>query len=286
MHPRPSAGTESELWPSWRCSIDASLSGSRGILHHGAAGPAGAPCYHRWMVRMSQTPRAGDLSLAIKSGTSGFPFKSELSLAPLFEFWQKKYGDDTSAKGVFMRTVREQVRQVPELIGPIGDLSVVERHRNLIQVLMSGIFAPAFFEQEFSAVLVPFQLKSFYATPPFERYLRAEDGTLHGRVNLDAPMVSEMRTFFAYALILERVYGIKLVVDYPLILTVSDPDTGLDRHFRMDFDWRFVEVATAGPVPPPRAAVPERLRRGLLDPEMPRAVPPTGRVAFRGATTV
>src|SRR6267378_743518 len=125
MHPRPSAGTESELWPSWRCSIDASLS-------------------------------------------------------HLAEFY----------------TTGRQVRQVPELMGPITDLSVVERHRNLIQVLMSGIFAPAFFEQEFSAVLVPFQLKSFYATPPFERYLRAEDGTIHGRVNLDAPMVSEMRLFF------------------------------------------------------------------------------------------
>ncbi len=24
MHPRPSAGTESELWPSWRYSMDAS----------------------------------------------------------------------------------------------------------------------------------------------------------------------------------------------------------------------------------------------------------------------
>src|SRR5207245_3433473 len=203
MHPRPSAGTESELWPSWRCSIDASLSGSRGILHHGPAGSAGSPCYNSAMFRMSQTPRSADLQLAIKSGPAGFPFKSELSLATLFEFWQKKYGDDTSAKGVFMRTVQEQIRKVPEIMGPISDLSVVERHRNLIQVLMSGIFAPAFFEQEFSAVLVPFQLKSFYATPLFERYLLAEDGTLRGRVNLDASMVSEMRTFFAYALILE-----------------------------------------------------------------------------------
>ena len=236
------------------------------------------------MFRMSQTPRSADLQLAIKSGPAGFPFKSELSLATLFEFWQKKYGDDTSAKGVFMRTVREQVRQVPELMGPIADLSVVERHRNLIQVLMAGIFAPAFFEQEFSAVLVPFQLKSFYATPLFERYLRAEDGTLRGRVNLDASMVSEMRTFFAYALILERVYGIKLVVDYPLILTVPDPDTGLDRHFRMDFDWRFVEVETIGPVPPLSDEVRKRLRRDFLDPEMLRDVLPPDRFAFRGFT--
>jgi hypothetical protein len=234
------------------------------------------------MFRMSQTPRSADLNLAIKSGMGGFPFKSELSLAPLFEFWAKRYGDDTSPKGVFMRTVRDQVRQVPELLGPITDLSVVERHRNLMAVIMSGIFAPAFFEQEFSAVLVPFQLKSFYATPPFERYLRGEDGSLRGRVNLDAPMVAEMRLFFAYALILERIYGIKLTVDYPLILTITDPDTGLDRHFRMDFDWRFLEVETIGPIPPLSDEVRKRLRRDFLEPDQLRDVLPPDRFAFHG----
>jgi GAF domain-containing protein len=234
------------------------------------------------MFRMSQTPRSADLNLAIKAGMGGFPFQSELSLAPLFEFWQKRYGDDTSPKGVFMRTVRDQVQQVPELLGPITDLGVVERHRNLVSVIMSGIFAPAFFEQEFSAVLVPFQLKSFYATPPFERYLRGEDGSLRGRVNLDAPMVAEMRLFFAYALILERIYGIKLTVDYPLILTITDPDTGLDRHFRMDFDWRFLEVETIGPIPPLSDDVRKRLRRDFLEPGQLRDVLPADRFKFRG----
>src|SRR5207244_13365686 len=133
-------------------------------------------------------------------------------------------GDDTSPKGAFVRTVREQVKQVPELLAPITDLGVIDRHRSLVDVLMAAIFPPAFFEQEFSAVLVPFLLKSFYATPPFDRLIAADDGTLRGRVNLDAPMISAMRLFFAYALVLERVYGITLDVEYPLILTVPDPD--------------------------------------------------------------
>src|SRR5262245_44191931 len=166
--------------------------------------------------------RSADLQAALKTDPDSFPFKSELSLVPLLTFWAKKFTDDTSAKGAFIRTVREQISQVPELLNPITDLSVIERHRALVDVLMAGIFPPAFFEQEFPAVLVPFLLKSFYATPPFERLLRAEDGSLRGRVNLDASMISAMRVFFAYALILERVYGVKLDVDYPLILTATD----------------------------------------------------------------
>src|SRR5438094_6141972 len=231
----------------------------------------------------SLAARSADLQ-TLTADPAAFPFKTELSLAPLFDFWAKKFDDDSSAKGAFVRTVREQVKQVPELLGRITDLGVINRHRHLMDVLMSGIFPPAFFEQEFSAVLIPFVLKSFYATPPFDRLLRTEDGMLRGRVNLDASMVSAMRLFFAYTLVLERVYGIHLDVDYPLILTVPDPDTGLDRHFKMEFDWRFVEVETVGPVPPLADDMRQRMRGDLFDPERFREILPPDRFAFRGFT--
>src|SRR5437867_1114917 len=228
--------------------------------------------------------RSADLQSALKTDPDSFPFKSELSLAPLLAFWGKKYGDDTSAKGAFIRTVREQISQVPELLNPITDLSVIERHKALVDVLMAGIFPPAFFEQEFTAVLIPFMLKSFYATPPFERLLRAEDGSLRGHVNLDASMISAMRVFFAYALILERVYGVVLDVDYPLILTVTDAETTLDRHFKMEFDWRCVDVETVGPVPALTDAMRRRLHGELFETAMFRELLPAVRFVFRGFT--
>jgi hypothetical protein len=230
------------------------------------------------------SPHSTDLQTAIQGDPAGFPFKSELSLVPLLAFWAKNFGDDTSAKGSFVRMVREQVDQVPELLGPISDLAVIERHRKLVDLLMAGIFAPAFFEKEFSALLIPFQLRSFYATPPFDRLLRADDGMVRGRVNLDAPMVSAMRLFFAYALVLERVYGITLDVDYPLILTAADPQTGLDRHFKMEFDWRMVDVETIGEAPPLSDDIRRRLRGDLLAPELLREVLPPDRFVFRGFT--
>ena len=228
--------------------------------------------------------RSADLQVALKTDPDSFPFKSELSLAPLLAFWGKKFTDDTSAKGAFIRTVREQISQVPELLNPITDLRVIERHKALVDVLMAGIFPPAFFEQEFTAVLVPFLLKSFYATPPFERLLRGEDGSLRGRVNLDASMFSAMRVFFAYALILERVYGVKLDVDYPLILTATDGETGLERHFKMEFDWRFVEVETVGPVPVLTEAMRRRLHGELFETAAFREILPSDRFVFRGFT--
>src|SRR5690242_3345787 len=98
----------------------------------------GAACYNSCMLGSTRgmLERSADLQAALQTDPDSFPFRSELSLVPLLTFWGKKFTDDTSAKGAFIRTVREQIQQVPELLNPITDLGVIERHRALVDVLM------------------------------------------------------------------------------------------------------------------------------------------------------
>jgi hypothetical protein len=230
------------------------------------------------------TAHTADLELARRADVEEFPFRCELSLAPLVAFWTRAFGQDDSVKGLFVRMVREGVERAPELLQPITDLGVIQRHRKLVDVLMAAVFPPAFFDQEYEAALIPFQLRSFYGTPAFERHLMAEDGTLRGRINVDAPMVGMLRRLFAYALVLERVYGVPREIEYPLVLTAADPETGLDRHFKMEFDWRFVDVETVGPVPELTDELEEQLCSHLLDPDALRALLPPERFVLRGLT--
>jgi hypothetical protein len=188
------------------------------------------------------------------------------------------------AKSALGRIVGAEVKKAPELLGTIEDATVLERHRELVDILMAAVFPPAFWEQEYGAAMIPFQLRGFYATPALRSLLMTEDGALKGRVNLDEAMVGTMRRAFAYALILKRVYGIELDVDYPLILTVADPQTGLDRHFRMLFDWQFVDVETVGAVPPLTGEIRQRLHATLLDAERLQAMLPPERFVLRGVT--
>src|SRR3989442_8544777 len=148
-------------------------------------------------------------------------------------------GED-SPKGAVARVSGGQVRRAPALQGPLTDCGVVGRHEELLDVWMAAAFPPASRDHAYGAAMVPFQLHGFYATPPMERLLMTEDWRLKGRINLDAPMVGAMRRAYAYALVLQRLYGIELELDHPLILSVPDPETGLDRHFRLLFDWTFV----------------------------------------------
>ena len=231
------------------------------------------------------TGRTSDLQTALADDLAGVPFRTELSLKPVIDFWTRMAGED-SPKGAVARVIAEQVRRVPELSGPLTDCSVCERHEDVLDLLMAAAFPPAQWEHGYGAAMVPLQLRGFYATPPMERLLMTEDWRLKGRINLDAPLVAAMRRAYAYAMVLQKVYGVELELEVPLILSVPDPDTGLDRHFSLLFDWTFVEVEVKGPLPALPADMCKRLQSNLLDTEGLGDLLPSDRFLLRGFTIV
>ena len=218
----------------------------------------------------------------------GFPFRCELSLAPLITFWTQLSAYSEFGRGPIPGLVREKAREAPELAGVIDDLSVIGTHQTFVDLMMTALFPPAFWEQEYGAVLFPFHLRAFYATPPFRRSLMNADGTLQGLASflrkrtVDPTMAAE-RLALAYELILERVYGVELGGDVPvMIFTTSDSVTGLDQHFRLQFDWRFVDVEVVGSKPPLPDGVRQRVKTGRIDGEELRALLPPERFVLRG----
>ncbi len=229
-----------------------------------------------------------DLQAALANDLHGLPFRTELSLKPVIDFWTRLAGKD-SAKGAVARVITEEVAKAPELLGPLTDCALLERHEDLLDLLMAAAFPPATRDNYFGAAMVPFQLHGFYATPPMERLLMTEDWRLKGRVNLDASLVAVMRRAYAYALVLHRMYAIDVELDNPLILTVPDPDTGLDRHFKLIFDWTFVDVEAKGPLPQLPVDIRQRVQANLLDAEGMSELSdllPSDRFVLRGFTII
>jgi len=219
---------------------------------------------------------------------SVFPFRCELSLAPLITFWTQLSAYHEFGRGPIPGLVRERAREAPELAGVIDDLSVIGKHQTFVDLMMTALFPPAFWEQEYGAALFPLDLHAFYATPPFRRSLMNEDGTLQGRASflqkrsVDPTMAAE-RLWLAYELILERVYGIELGGDVPVMMfTTTDSVTGLDQHFRLQFDWRFVDVQVVGSKPPLPDGVRQELAAGRIDSEKLRQLLPPDRFVLRG----
>src|SRR5581483_2877643 len=77
-------------------------------------------------------------------------------------------------------------------------------------------------------------------------------------------------------------YGIDLSLDVPMTLSTADPGSGLERHFSMQLDYRFVEVVPVGAQPPLGEADRARLLASLGDLPTITALLPPDRFAFRG----
>jgi hypothetical protein len=148
---------------------------------------------------------------------------------------------------------------------------------------MTVVFPQASWEQTYAAAMIPFQFRSFYATPSFGRLgLAAEDGTLSGRTTTDAQTLVHVKMLHAYAFILHQVYGIQVDFEYPLIFTTTDPETGLDRHFNPTMDGRFIQIKTVGDVPVLTDDVKQRLLANLADPQVLMELLPPEHFVFQG----
>jgi len=226
-----------------------------------------------------------DLQTALTQDLGGVPFRTELSLKPVIDFWTRMAGED-SPKGAVARVIAEQVAKAPELLGPLTDCSVLERHEDLMDLLMAAAFPPAHRQHAYGAAMVPMQLHGFYATPPMERLLMTEDWRLKGRINLDASMVAATRRAYAYGMVLEKIYGIEMELEVPLILSVPDPETKLDRHFRLLFDWTFVDVEVKGPRPELPDNICQRVQADLMGAEGLSDLLPSDRFVLRGFTVL
>jgi GAF domain-containing protein len=224
-----------------------------------------------------------DFNLPAVDGGKGFPFRSEISLKPLIDFWLRA-ADGGTPKGAVAQMVAEEIKKAPELLEPITDCAVIARHKDLLDLLMTAVFPPASWDQSYGAVMVPFQLRGFYATPLMRQLLMSGDGKLQGRVNLDEHVLGSMRRAYAYALILKQVYGIDFDVDYPVIVAAPDPETGLDRHFRIFVDKQFVEVEVVGEAPRLPDDIEQRVHANALDATGLDELLPPDRFVFRGVT--
>ena len=224
-----------------------------------------------------------DTCFALRLHAASFPFTCELSLAPLIAFWQQSVSQGHALQSTLWSMIQEKLRQAPELCEPITDLEVIAQHRALIDILMTVVFPQASWEQTYAAAMIPFQFRSFYATPSFGRLgLAAEDGTLSGRTTTDAQTLVHVKMLHAYAFILHQVYGIQVDFEYPLIFTTTDPETGLDRHFKPNMDGRFIQIKTVGDVPPLTDDVKQRLLANLADPQVLMTLLPPEHFVFQG----
>jgi hypothetical protein len=184
-----------------------------------------------------------DISTDIK-----FPFTSVLNLRLLIEHWEKSINQG-NVPG-FGQGLLNEINNAPELREPIYDLSLLDKHRSLINFLITAVIPTANQENEIAAAIFPFDFKALYSTKAFDRTLDLNNLENCVTTNLPNNRMMLGKTVKACLLILEKYYGIRIGLEKPILFTLRNQATGLDRVYRVEINHQFCEIISKGKLRP------------------------------------
>lgn len=203
---------------------------------------------HKLIIRGSHDP-AASLEHISSAHLSPQPFSATLSLEPVIEYWEEAALKNEPVPARLQAEVQNYLKHHPDLRHPIEDVDQLDPHRTFLKLLLSVLFPSAFGTSEPAAALVPFEYRSVFTTPAFKRLFSHESGMLSGRVDLDLRTFTYGKTVSAYLHILRTVYNLDVAFDYPVTFITQDPATGLDRHYKVITDLRFVRIKRTETLP-------------------------------------
>ncbi len=211
-----------------------------------------------------------------------YPFRCVFSLRPLIEFWRRSVAANPEYGSCLVEGLEAKLQRAPELLEPIEDLTVLDRHQDLLKSLMSLVFPPAFWKTDMVGAFVPFILRPVYTSPSFRHLLLRDDGSFKGRPLMGEEAYFMGRILRAYFLILEKCYGISQNIDFPVIQVVPDPDTGLDLYLRIKPNLRFIEVHPKGELKKLTEEERARIFENMTNPAVLQEILPSEDFEFRG----
>jgi methionine synthase II (cobalamin-independent) len=176
-----------------------------------------------------------------------FPFKSVLSLKMLIDYWQQTMS--VSKLPGLAEPVLDYIRNAPELQQPIYDYAILEKHKDFVQFLMSAVI-PAAQTDELIAASKPFQFQTFYATNAFSQTIDFENLDHSAQVNIPGASMTVGKTIHACLLILHKFYDVPVSFDKPILFTLRNPETGLDKVYKIEISKQFFTIIPTTEVKP------------------------------------
>jgi hypothetical protein len=180
-----------------------------------------------------------------------FPFKTRLSLVHLIDFWETQSRDENSPYAAMARVIVEELESAPELRQAIDDMSVLDGHRELVDLMMTAMVPPARRDDYFAMAVKPFGDVPFYESPAWQALGFEDMARFKDSLSIPPDQMAFGKLMWAYEALLISWLGVEADLDYPLVLTVHDEEIGLDRHFSLNIDPQFVSVKPVRPVEKP-----------------------------------
>ena len=175
-----------------------------------------------------------------------FAFNSKLCFLPLLKSLKKTIAEGKPGFQKLYGELIEKFEAIPELMKPINDLSVLDKHHELVEMLLNILFPPINSEADNSfAVAVPFTFHTIYSSRSFQHsFLKKGSNEIVVPEGDMAYKLFSEKLLYAYYMVLNQFSDIDLPPHALTVYQIDDPVSGLKKFFEVQIDARFVDVKT------------------------------------------
>ncbi len=208
-------------------------------------------------------------------------FNGVFSLRPLINFWEREIAHNKASKASY-NYISEKLKDAPELTKPITDFSLIEKHRELIDELLSICISPGMNKFEYYSAVFLDRLESFFETPAFRRLHLFENQLNSSCFNDNCCITPDGRIVSAYSTLLNLFYGINVSYEYPIIYTYYDEKTMLERYFRIRILGWFLDIKANKELKPLTETDRKRLIENIDNPKVLIEIVPPDQFEMEG----
>ena len=176
--------------------------------------------------------------------TASTQFNSRFSFRPLIKAWEVAIREGREGTSKLYSQLLEQVKQHPELLEPVNDDAILQKHTVLIEQMMATIFPVTLSDKEdLFAVTKPFHYNVLYSSGLFRSMFLGDGDVIRMPDEETAQKISSEKLLGAYQLILNKLYGMKIGGIATSVHPYKCPNSGLDKYLELEMDTRFIEVS-------------------------------------------
>lgn len=170
-------------------------------------------------------------------------FQSKLSFQPLIDSWRKKIKESEEGSSSLYEELLDRVSKHKELLEPITDLSILQKHQPLINIMMSTVFPVTLSDKEdLFAVAVPFTYHIVYSSGFFRKiFINKGSAQINIEDEISKNIIKE-KIQWAYQVILNKFYKGNFSLVCLSVHPYQHLATGLEKFMELELDARFVEV--------------------------------------------
>ena len=167
------------------------------------------------------------------------PLQLNISFNKVYDMLKDYANNENHPFNISAKLMQKEVENYPELINGFSDLSLLDKHAELIEVMLEGLFPEILTYNEIKAATLPFSFTSFKLTKRFEKILENSGQEFEFNVrNLEDGLMY----IHACTLILAAVYDAPIDLKRPFYFDIPDVKEGVVKHYRMAFNGDFLEV--------------------------------------------